>query len=257
MKYLLPVLFLFCLAGCELASSGFPPEDDTVEITLLVIYTPEAAQAAGDINQIIDDAVSTTNAAYAASGVAISLKVVHRAEMSYQFTERFTDVARLVNQSDGHLDEVHALRNQVEADIVVVVPDKADATMNAAIMAVAENAFTIVHWEQMDAPTYGLAHEIGHLQGARHSLVHDTATEPFAWGHGYRNNDVKTIMANGPMERVPRFSGPTQVWEGDVLGDVHSADVVRVLNETAVFISNFRGPETPTDFVSPGTWPTY
>lgn len=257
MKNLLLLVFLFGLAGCELASTGFPPEDDTVDITLLVVYTPEAAVAAGDINQIIDDAVSTTNAAYRASGVDITLNVVHRAEIAYQMTERFQDVARLVHQSDGFLDEVHPLRNEVEADIVLLVPDRAEATMNAAIMAVPENAFAVVHWEHLDAPVYGLAHELGHLQGARHSLIHDTSVEPFAWGHGFRNDQVRTIMANGPMPRVPRFSGPGQVWEGHVLGDALTADVVRVLNETAVYVSNFRGSDTPTPFVSPGTWPSY
>jgi hypothetical protein len=52
------------------------------------------------------------------------------------------------------------------------------------------------------------------------------------------------------------FSGPGSIYKGVVLGDSALHDNARVIRETAVYISNFRGPQTPTDFVSPGTWPT-
>jgi hypothetical protein len=63
-------------------------------------------------------------------------------------------------------------------------------------------------------------------------------------------------MSGGPATLVPRFSGPDQVFEGVVLGDSATADVARVLRETATYVSNFRGPTTPDAFVPPGTWPT-
>ena len=63
-------------------------------------------------------------------------------------------------------------------------------------------------------------------------------------------------MANGPQRRIERFSGPDQRYDGTVLGDSTLNDVARVLRETTVYVSNFRGPQTPTSFQPSGHWPT-
>jgi hypothetical protein len=108
----------------------------------------------------------------------------------------------------------------------------------------------------LGTPSYLLAHEIGHLQGARHSPGQDPELEPFPYGHGFRNDSLRTILANGPERKVAMFSGPDQVYQGVVLGDEERMNVARVLRETAAYLSNFRGPQRATDFVPPGHWPT-
>ncbi|HMB89319.1 MAG TPA: M12 family metallo-peptidase [Rhodothermales bacterium] len=230
-------------------------ETDKTEVTVLVTYTEEARVAADDIQGEIMQGLADTNAAFENSAIPLRFVPVHVAEVTYEMTDRFEDLKRLVRTSDGHLDEIHVLRDQYEADLVVFVPDKRDATINASVMAEASTAFVIVHWEFLDAPDYGLAHELGHLFGARHTLDSDPSTEPFAFGHGFRNDSLRTIMANGPQQRVPYFSGPEQRFEGVALGDSTLHNAAEVLRRTAIYIANFRGPQQATDFVPSATFP--
>lgn len=245
------------LCAVVLATAGCDRRDveERTEVTLLVVYTPEAAAAAGDLEAVVAEALAETNATYENSRIPLRLRLAHLAEVEYRMTSRLDDLRRLVRPSDGFLDEVHALRDRYEADLCVLVPDKPDATINAAIMATPATAFAIVHWAHLGAPDYGLAHELGHLQGGRHSPEADIRREPLPYGHGFRGNGVRTIMANGPQRRVPYWSGPDQRYEGLVLGDDSLRNAARVLRETAVYIANFRGPQAATDFVPSSTWP--
>lgn len=248
------ILLVVAMAACSLVDER--PADDRVEITLLAVYTNGALVDVPDIESRIRLAVSEINEIYREGGIPINLELVHAAEEAYTMTERLQDLARLMRVGDGHLDEVHRLRDEHEADIVALVSDVPGTTINGSIMATPETAFVIVYHGDLGAPRYGLAHEIGHLHGARHSPDHDPALEPFPYGHGFKNETIRTIMANGPQERIGRFSGPDQRHQGVVLGDSALHDVARVLRETAVYVSNFRGPQTPTDFRPSGHWPT-
>jgi peptidyl-Asp metalloendopeptidase len=242
------------LSACTLIDGR--PTVERVEITLLAVYTDGAREAAPDVESRIRSAVAEINDIYREGEIPINLRLVHVAEEAYTMTERLQDLARLMRVGDGHLDEVHRLRNEHQADIVALVSETPGTTINGSIMARPETAFVIVYWEDLGSPRYGLAHEIGHLHGARHSPDHDPALEPFPYGHGFKNESIRTIMANGPQERVGRFSGPDQRHRRAVLGDSTLHNVARVLRETAAYVSNFRGPRTPTDFQPTGHWPT-
>lgn len=246
-------LLLIGLAACDRAGDD-PPEP--VTITLLVVYSPSVAAGAGDVAAYIEDVIHETNAAYANSEVDIRLELAHSVQVDYEATERLQDLERLMRPDDGYLDEVHVLRDEYEADIGVLLLDEHASTINGAVLAEEQTAFVVVYWPSVGAPSYALAHEIGHLHGARHSPESDQRIEPFPYGHGFRNDSIKTIMSTGQLEVVPYFSGPELTYEGVVLGDSSLRDVARVLRETAVYVSNFRGPKAETDFVPPGTWPT-
>ncbi|MDZ4699803.1 MAG: M12 family metallo-peptidase [Rhodothermales bacterium] len=245
-------LILFVLAGCDGVD---PPENLATEVTLLVVYTPDAAAAAVDIDAAIAAAVAETNVVFANSRVDVALTVVGAREIEYTTTERLQDLAYLVGREDGVLDEVHTLRDEVEADLVALFTNDPASTINAAVMATPATAFVAIYWRQAGATGYALAHELGHLFGARHTPDSDPLALPLPYGHGFRNETYRTIMANGPQTRVPYFSGPDQVYLGVVLGDSALSDVARLLRETAVYVSNFRGSQTETAFVPPGTWP--
>ena len=231
-------------------------DEDRIAITLLAAYTPAAAYSAANIESSIARALDDTNEAYANSGIPIRLELVGAVEVQYTLTDRIQDLQRLVRPGDGHLDTLHALRNARDADLVILVVDERLATINAAVMATPETAFAVVHAGTMGAPDYALAHELGHLQGARHTPDSDANPLPFAFGHAFRNDSVKTIMSTGPQRLLPYFSGPDQMHRGVVLGDSTLRNAAEVLRLTAAYISNFRGTVTPTDFTPPGTWPT-
>ena len=242
---------LVLLSACDAAED--PPASDLVEITVLVAYTDSARAATPDIEATIRAGFDTTNAVYARSRIDLRLVPVHFEEVDYASSDRLGALADLIGTDDGALDELHTLRDTHEADVVLLVPGRPGLTINGSVMATPETAFLIVKW---DVLAYGLAHELGHLQGARHAFEDEPTLEPFPYGHGFRNERFHTIMTGGSPELVPVFSGPDQVHDGVVLGDSTYRDVARVIRESAVYLSNFRGPRTPTDFVPPGTWPT-
>ena len=255
------LLFPMILAGLLLLQScdlfGGDNDDDQTDIDVLVAYTASAADSAGgNIEQAVGRALRESNAAYANSAIDVRLVLVHLLEVDYEETDRLQDLERLMRTDDGYLDDVHAARDEHDADIVILVTSDRALTINGAVMAEEHMAFALVHVGTLGAPDYALAHEIGHLQGARHSPESDPREEPFPYGHGFRNDSIKTIMSTGRLEVVPYFSGPNVVYEGSVLGDSTQRDVARVLRETAVYISNFRGPTTETSFIPPTTWPT-
>ena len=98
--------------------------DTDVTIDVAVFYTPGAREAAGGaaaIEAVIDLMVAETNDAYAASGVRQRLALVARSEVPYVETDGNQDLRRLEDPSDGHLDEVHAIRDRVGADLVHLI----------------------------------------------------------------------------------------------------------------------------------------
>ena len=239
------------LFACDTADD--PPASDLVDLTVLVAYTDSARAATPDLVGHIEESFAETNAVYARSNIDLRLVPVHFEEVAYAVTNRLGALADLIGTDDGALDGLHALRDTHEADIVLLVAGRSGSTINGAVLAVPETAFLIVKWSAL---AYGLAHELGHLQGARHAFEDEPTLEPFPYGHGFRDDRFHTIMTGGAPEFVPVFSGPDQVHEGVVLGDSTYRDVARVLRESAVYLSNFRGPRTPTDFVPPATFPT-
>jgi hypothetical protein len=111
------------------------------------------------------------------------------------------------------------------------------------VYADADESFAVVHHE-CAANTYSLAHEIGHIIGARHDLTLDKATTPFPYGHGYVNgNKWRDIMSyKGSCDgcpRLPVWSSPLVKVRGDVAG-TPDQDNARVIREQAARVSAFR-----------------
>ena len=85
------------------------------------------------------------------------------------------------------MEEIHGLRDKYDADVaVLIVNDPKGCGLATRVFADANDAFAVVHHECAVA-TYSVAHEIGHLIGARHELAMDRTMTPFPYGHGYVN----------------------------------------------------------------------
>lgn len=250
----LPLVLLLALAACD--SAAPIDEDAPTTIDVLFVYTPAAAAAVGDVEAYLTRAVAETNGAYGNSGAHVRLRAVHAAEVTFPSVDRTSDLTALMDPCDHVLDTVHALRDQHAADVVVLASDRPDATINGALMATAETAFAVVHVLHLGAPHYALGHEIGHLQGARHSIESGVFDAPFRYGHARRTATWKTIMSTGPYPVIPHFANPDVAYDGVPTGTDSLQNVTRVFNETAAYVASFRGPQHPTDFTPPGTWPT-
>lgn len=218
-----------------------------VTIDLLVAYTPQAAKHYTDIDHdLIDLAVEEINQSFRNSGIDnVHVRLVHAYQTSYvENGTHFEHVFRFADKGDGYMDEVHGLRDQYKADVsALIVHDPNGCGLSAAVAPQADRAFTVVHHE-CAALSYSLAHEIGHIIGARHDMALDDANDPFPFGHGYvHGKDWRTMMSYeescGGCPRLPIWSTPLVKVRGAPAGDGMS-DNARVILEGAARVAAFR-----------------
>ena len=238
-------------------------------IDVAVVYTPAARRAAGGtaaIEAVIDLMIAETNQAYEEGGVDHRVALVARSEVPYtESGDNGVDLDRLANPSDGYMDEVHALRDRTEADLVHLLFDEG----NVGGVAVLGGAFGLT-CQACGGRTF--AHELGHNMGLEHDryqvhhhegglsshpaygYVNQRAFEPAA----AQSSGWITIMAyytqcadagvdcSWPL----RFSNARQTWLGDPLGVAFEsgaegvtgpADAAAVLDATALVVAGWRG----------------
>ena len=221
-----------------------PKSDSPVGIDVLVAHTTAARTAVSDIAATVQLAVAEANQSYENSGINITLTMVDSFEVSYSESGKSFDtiLADFVGMAD-----VNKRRNDSGADMAVLIIDQPDfCGLADAILANASNAFAIVHY---DCATgyYSFAHELGHLQGARHDPATDPTTTPFAYGHGFQHTSPppswRTIMAyncSGGCSRLQYWSNPNINHSGSAMGTASTSNNARVLNETASTVAGFR-----------------
>lgn len=242
-------------------SSANDDGDQDVVVDVLVVYTDDARVGAGDVAALeasIDLAIEETNHGYASSGVAIDLRLVGTAELAYDESELdFVEtLEQLRRADDGVLDEVHALRDELGADHVVLLVDEVTSAAGIGYVMTsgdgpwfAEWAFSVVAREYATG-AYTFAHELGHNMGSEHD--HDHAGEGyFPYSHGLRQPEAgfRSIMAygcdDGWCARINRWSNPLVEIEGTPTGVADHADNARSLNATAEIVAAFREPDAP------------
>ena len=253
-------------------------------IDVAVVYTPAARAAAGGpagIEAVIDLMIAETNQAFEASGVGHRIALVARSEVAYtESGEGRVDLVRLGNPSDGHLDEVHPLRDEVGADLVhLIVAGELGRIGALRICGIAfiNGAFGLT---RHDCGGRIFAHELGHNLGLRHDRYQDRdaglgLTSNPAYGYvnqralaeaTERSRRWRTIMAYGTQcahahaicGRLLRFSNPRHRHDGDTLGVAYEpgasdvagpADAAAVLEATGPAVARWR--ERPDDANQP------
>ncbi len=268
-------------------SGGFAPlADDGSQIDVMVLYTPAARAAEGGTAQIealVNQAVAETNQAYQNSGVAPRLNLVYTGEVAYtESGSSETDLERLQGTSDGYMDDIHALRDTYNADVVNLIIDDTQYCglgyfMDSASPSFEAWAFTVV---ARDCATgyYSFGHELGHNIGLQHDWYVDDGINQYPHSHGYVNvsGEWRTIMAynseckdaNGSYcTRLQYFSNPNVTYNGDpmgvppgtatncVAGDLGhpacDAANYQVLNANASTVANFRDSSASSPTATP------
>jgi len=221
------------------------PKDAT--INLIVAYTKKAASHYDDIKRdLLDVAVAEANQSFRDSGIDnVRVKLVHAYETDYvENGSHFDHVYRFRNKGDGYMDEIHDLRDKYDADVAaLVVDDPMGCGLSVRVAADAGDAFTALHHE-CAATMYSLAHEIGHLIGARHDRALDETPRPYPYGHGFvRGKDWRTMMSYKDScdgcPRRPVWSGPNVKVDGVPAGDAET-DNAKVISEEAARVAGFR-----------------
>jgi hypothetical protein len=216
-------------------------------IDVLVAYTKKAASAYADVKrELVDLSIEEANESFRMSNVGhVKLRLVHAYQTDYvEEGSHFDHVWAFADKGDGKMEEIHALRNKHRADVaILIVDDGKGCGLATRVYADAEEAFAVVHHE-CAATSYTLAHEVGHLIGARHDLALDKNMTPFPYGHGFVNgNKWRDIMSYkdscGGCPRVPVWSNPKVMVKGVVAG-TSELDNARVIAEQAARVAAFR-----------------
>ena len=108
-------------AGLLVATSTAGADGHPV-IDVLVAHTPSATARMGNVERWTRQRVEETNGAFTASGIRARLCLAGTLRVVYHESgDMWTDLVRLREISDGHMDEVPAVRDRVAADLVALV----------------------------------------------------------------------------------------------------------------------------------------
>ena len=237
--------------------AGTAAPDTGTTIDVMVVYSRQTAAAAGTaIDAQIQQAIDSANAAYANSGIATRLNLVHVEAMAYDESGDFnTDLDRLTSGSDGYMDNVATLRNTHAADLVSLFIENGQYCGLAWIGPSAGYGFSVIN-RGCASGNLTFAHELGHNFGALHDPYVDPGTSPYAFGHGYAvpSAQWRTVMAYNnactaagtSCTRIPYFSNPNLAYGSPAqpLGSASTSDNARVHNQNATTVANFRSSGT-------------
>lgn len=204
-------------------------------IDVMVLHSPSAAGMISEKNVV--HAIINTNTVFRNSGINTRLRLVYSSSIDFHEADfSDSDVALLAIQSktDGVADEIHALRDENGADLVILVVNavgiwdgwtRGDANvLYRNDPSLSEYApFAVVDSQVLDGTAF--SHEIAHTMGAHHDwYVSAQKKVPYPYARGYVNSDEgwRTIMAYEQecldhgikCPRIPFFSNPDIDYNG-------------------------------------------
>ncbi|MCL2012159.1 MAG: PKD domain-containing protein [Cystobacterineae bacterium] len=242
--------------NAEVSQSANP-----VEIDVMVAYTPAARGAFANIAAQAALAVEETNQTYQNSGVNIRLNLVDSFELNYSENNKTYEGILSDFASLGRSGVVNDRRNQSGADLAMLIVGPGNYENNICGMAYlmtnvssafSPYAFGVVTHSCLTG-SYVFAHEVGHIQGARHNEHIDSGNYPFPYGHGYihslpsSSQNFSTVMSydwgagcSYGCRKIPHWSNPDIRYNGIATGTIGTNNNARVLNETAQTVAAFK-----------------
>lgn len=234
-----------------------------VVVDVLVAYTTQAAAAAGGEATMltqIREAVAYTNQAYANNGLLFRINLVDTRQVTMaEDGTCATPLNRLTGTSDGVIDDIHARRDAVGADLVALFISRGDCgglawVMNQNSTSFAPRGFSVT---LSTSPTFwrniSFAHELGHNMGAMHDRSNSNNPGLFPYSYGYQSfeatpyfRDIMAYECSGGIRcpNVQLFSSPENTVSGRPIGRpasaFDSADVRTTFANSIGNVSNFR-----------------
>ncbi|MCC6428553.1 MAG: right-handed parallel beta-helix repeat-containing protein [Phycisphaerales bacterium] len=237
------------------------PDDQSI-IDVLCVYTTLAKTNAGGVSALqarIQNSVDAANAAYTNSGInsggvnRLQLRLAAYSEITYDEVapQWINHLQRVTETADGYMDNVHALRDQFKADVVMLVVNDPTFTGGAGWWAIWDQgqAFSCINWRGLGGGSLLMAHEIGHNLGCAHDYENDgNAPSSFARGHYFTvgNTTYGTIMAYPGDVRLQVFSNPNLTHPGTgqpmgvSVGQPRAAYNAFMIQQTRWTLANYR-----------------
>ncbi|MDR2684804.1 MAG: M12 family metallo-peptidase [Prevotellaceae bacterium] len=243
-------------------------ETDAAQIDIIIVYTPAAADwANSEENGIANTIAGAMQQTYAVitnqdNGDAINLVYSQQVDYVENINDMGEDLDKLTGTSDGYIDEIHQLRKQYNADIVVMITRNEITGGLGWVLGDDDNgsyfhAFNIVRVEQASWTTTSI-HEIGHNLGMRHNSENNSGEPlyPYAFGWHWGGNlseDYGSVMSYIGRE-TPYFSNPDKTYQGQPTGNAETANNAQTFRKTKHVVAFYSDklanlPEMPTNIL--------
>ncbi|MCB2153620.1 hypothetical protein KQI84_01940 [bacterium] len=252
-------------------------DDDGSEIDVLFVYTPNAGAAVGGASGLrtrLRAAADGTNQAYIASQITTRIRVVGMREITYtESGDSQDELNALQGFGDGRMDDVHTLRDQLGADLVMLIADYTpDGFCGRGYLLTSQSTANAGFGFSVVAPTctdiVTIAHEFGHNMGCAHDRPNagPVALFPYSYGYSFFDNTGllrRTIMSYPPGSQIFQFSNPNLTFNGvatgepagsqDGMGNPTSADAAQTINLSRTTVAAFRTQVLPSIIASNAT----
>jgi hypothetical protein len=234
----------------------FTAQDDGSQFDVMILWTNKAENSAGgmaSMNALVDLCITSTNQVYNNSNINSQLRLVHKSKVGYSESSDFGGhLSLLAGTSDGRMDQIHAIRDSVGADLVALLVRDGQYCGIGYLMTTLSNgfassAFSVSNWG-CAVGNLTFPHELGHNQGCAHD--HDNANSAlfsYSYGHRFFGNgggQYRTIMSYSPGSRIQYMSNPNINFDGQPTGvpagQFRPADNALSINTAANTIANWR-----------------
>lgn len=215
-------------------------------VRVMVVWSGPAANKVDAPASVTDYAMALINRTATNSNTNVQFELAgHFVAWNYTNDPNYgTERDRFINTTDGYLDNYAAKRDEIKADIVVVVSDSGQNCGAAGLKTTAAGAVAVVNALCMKSGTF--SHEIGHLFGAQHEK--EASNNPYydyGYGHYSPSKTWRTVLSYGcPITatgcpRIEYYSNPNISYNGVPTGTA-TANNARVMRGRGAEVAAFR-----------------